>query len=349
MTVLRSIGNLVIGGMLLSVFGQAAWAQGPLAAPLLSGASPPRQQPAPPAPQETRGKANQELPNPYKQLFFNNDFSYLDAPGYVSRDPFDALKRIQVAQPTLLDIGGDYRVRFHAEDNLGLNGRDNHYLLQRGRLYGDVRHDGWLRFFCELIDSGISYNSLPPRTSEEYRADFTDLFFDVKLWEDDRGGQAWTRTGRQELDLGSQRLLASAEWANDRLTFDGVKAFWKSKTWDVDAFWTRPVPFARTGDGDRHNFRPADPTVQFLGVSAIWHEVKGQTVEFVLPATGAGPAGRTGRPAPGPVRREHLRRPLAGSPRRLAMGIGRRLPSSAASRATGNREASPPRVPATSG
>ena len=85
------------------------------------------------------------------------------------------------------------------------------------------------------------------------------------------------------MDLGvvdRQRLLGSAEWSNDRNTFDGVKAFWKSKTWDVDAFWTRPVPFARTGDGSDRNFRGADPTEQFMGAFATWHEVKDQTVEL---------------------------------------------------------------------
>jgi Alginate export len=275
--------------MLLAVFGQGARAQEPTApiaapaaaAPLVNGPSSvlPGTGAGPASPND-RGQTKKELPKPYKEIFFNNDFSYLDAPGYVSHDPFDALKRIEVAPRTLLDIGGEYRLRFHDEDNLRLNGSDNDYLLQRARLYGDLRYDDWLRFYAELIDSNISFNRLPPRASEEDRVDFDDLFFDVKLCEDGNGGKLWTRVGRQEIDFGSQRLLGSAEWANDRNTFDGVTAFWRSKTWDVDAFWTRPVPFARTGDGDDRNFRPADQTEQFMGVFANWHEVKDQTVDL---------------------------------------------------------------------
>ena len=256
---------LAIGGTVLAVLGQSAHAQEPAApapvaaleavAPVVNGPSSVEAgASAGSASPDDRGQPKKELPKPYKELFYTNDFRYLDAPDYVSHDPFDALKRIDVAPRTLLDIGGEYRMRFHGEDNLRLDGKDNNYLLQRSRLYGDVRYDDWFRFYGELIGSTISYNSLQPRGSEENRADVLNLFFDVKLWEDGRGGQLWTRVGRQEIDLGSQRLLGAAEWANDRNTFDGVKAFWKSKTWDVEGFWTRPVPFSRTGDGTDRNF-----------------------------------------------------------------------------------------------
>ncbi len=278
-----------IAAMMLAVPAQWARAQepsGPVAAPesaapllngpssVITGADPE------PTSQNPPSQAKKELPKPFKELFFNNDFSYLDAPDYVSHDPFDALKRIDLTPRTLLDIGGEYRLRFHDEDNIQLNGRDNEYLLQRARLYVDLRYDDWLRFYGELIDSTISGNSQPPRASEVDRADFDDLFFEVKLADDGAGGELRTRVGRQEIDCGSQRLLGSAEWSNDRNTFDGFMAFWKSKTWDVNAFWTRPVPFALTGNGDDRNFRPPDFTEQFMGVFAAWHEVKDQTVEL---------------------------------------------------------------------
>ena len=249
--------------------------------PLLNGPSAiVAEEVAEPVPLTDQDHNRKELPKPYKELFFNNDFSYLDVPGYVSRDPFDALKRIELTPRTLLDVGGEYRLRLHDEDNLQLNGKDNEYLLQRARLYGDVHYDDWFRLYGELIDSTISGNSQPPRASEVDRADFGDLFFEIKLADDGAGGELRTRVGRQELDFGSQRLLGSAEWSNDRNTFDGVKGFWNSKTWNVEAFWTRPVPFALTGNGEDRNFRPADSTQQFMGVFASWHEVKDQTVEL---------------------------------------------------------------------
>ncbi len=106
-----------------------------------------------------------------------------------------------------------------------------------------------------------------------------NLFLDIKWAGDGAGGALRTRVGRQELDFGSQRLLGAAEWANDRNTFDGVTAVWKSKSWDVETFWTLPVPFARTAAAVR-DFRPPDSTERFSGVFATWHEVTGHTVDL---------------------------------------------------------------------
>lgn len=265
------VGTLAVGWLLLATPWQDGRAQ--------ERASPaPRPDPLVPSPDAA--PAQNALPKPYRDAFFNNDFSYLDAPGYVSHDPFDALKRIEAAPGTLLDLGGECRLRYHGEDNLRLDGRDNDYMLQRTRLYADVRHEDWLRFYGELIDSTIAFNRLPPRASEEDRADVLNLFVDARLGQAGAGA-LWARVGRQELDYGNQRLVAAAEWANDRITFDGVKLFWKDdKGWDVDAFWTRPVPFARIGDGAEQNFRPADPTEQFMGLYAVYHGLKDQTVDL---------------------------------------------------------------------
>ena len=71
--------------------------------------------------------------------------------------------------------------------------------------------------------------------------DFLNLFVDVKVAEVD-GQPVYVRAGRQEILLGSQRLVTSLEWANTRRTFDGAKIFYRSKDWDVDGFWTQPVP-----------------------------------------------------------------------------------------------------------
>ena len=265
-----------------------------------------------------------KAPSPYKEPFFNNNFSYLDSPDYLSRDPFDVLKRINLTPHALLDVGGEVRLRVHNEDNLKLDGARNDYLLQRTRLYGDFRYDDWLRGYAELIDSTISFNRRPPRPSEEDRVDVLNLFVDVRLLKDGSGGALWMRGGRQELDFGSQRLCGAAEWANDRNTFDGVQLLWKSQTWDVEAFWTLPVPFART-EADVRNFRPPDWTERFMGVFATWHEVKDHTVDLTFLRLERDRKVRQRRPAPRPPRRQHLRRSLAGSAKPLALGSGRRL------------------------
>ena len=49
------------------------------AAPLLNGPSSVMEEAGPASPDD-RGRTKKELPKPYRELFFNNDFGYLDAP-----------------------------------------------------------------------------------------------------------------------------------------------------------------------------------------------------------------------------------------------------------------------------
>ena len=61
--------------------------------------------------------------NPHKMTSFNNDFSYLDQDCYTdSQDDFltkagDSLKRIDLGNDIKLDLGGEYRLRYHNENN----------------------------------------------------------------------------------------------------------------------------------------------------------------------------------------------------------------------------------------
>jgi hypothetical protein len=215
---------------------------------------------------------------PYKDPFYNNDFSYLDAPGYVSCDPFDELKRMGLAPCTVLDVGGEYRLRYHNEHNLRLNDLNNDFLLERTRLYGDLRHE-WLRGYAEFIDATESFEQLVPRTSEENRADFINLFGEATLYDDTCGGVLRARVGRQEFLYGNQRVVSPSDWSNTRRTFDGAKLLWTSPTWDIDAFWTRPVPLAQHVNND-HNFDHPDQSQQFYGAYATWHKPKDQTWDF---------------------------------------------------------------------
>jgi hypothetical protein len=224
-------------------------------------------------------EAPRPAPKPFKDPFYNNDFSYLDAPDYVSCDHFDLLKRIEIANCTRLDVGGEYRLRYHDEHNMAMsrfNGEDNEFLLQRTRLYGDLRYGDWLRAFAEFLDATSAYEDFPPRIIEENRADFINLFGEAKLCEDGCGGSLSLRAGRQELLYGAQRLISPLDWANTRRTFDGADILWRSKTWDVDGFWTRPVPFSQHQFND-HNFDNPDQSQQFYGVYATCHAIKDHT------------------------------------------------------------------------
>lgn len=237
-----------------------------------TAAPPDSQTPAKPPPRK-------KLPNPYKDPFYNNDFSYLDDPKYVSQDLFDSLKRIRPTSHTVLDVGGEYQARFHNEYNLRLDGRANNFLLQHTRLYLDLHCDEWLRFYGEYIDATSSFEREPPRGGEENRHDAINLFVDLRLWEDESNRSLTVRAGRQEIDLGSQRLIASAPWANTRVTFDGVKLLSHGDQWDVETFWVRPVPLSQHVDND-HNFDHPDASQQLIGTFAVTKPVKDQIVNL---------------------------------------------------------------------
>lgn len=230
--------------------------------PETSGATAAKPAPKPPA-------------NPYKGVFYDNDFSYLDKPGNEYFYFGDSLKRLHLHDSMILDLGGEYRLRHHNEHILT---RDNNFLLQRTRLYGDLHINPWLRVYGEAIDATSSWEDLPPRPIEENRFDALNLFGDARLLDGDEG-DIWLRGGRQELLYGAQRLISPLDWSNTRRTFDGVKIFERGKSWDVDGFWTRPVPFSQHVNND-HNFDHPDPNQEFFGVYATRKDIKDQKLDL---------------------------------------------------------------------
>lgn len=171
--------------------------------------------------------------------------------------------------------GGQYRARFHAEQNfrgLGLTGLDDRFLLHRTRLFGHLRGE-LVHVYAEMIVAESNYQDLPPRAIEVHRADLLNLFGDVVLGDADRG-RASLRVGRQELLYGAQRLISPLDWGHTRRTFEGAHFFWTGENWNLDAFLTqavltRPTPFDR----------PADQPV-FFGSYATYKGWQNQTIDL---------------------------------------------------------------------
>ena len=230
--------------------------------------------------------------SPYKAVFFDNDFSYLDGQESDAADFFDHLKRISPVNDLLIDLGGEYRLRFHDERNMRLTGRNEDFTLHRTRLYGDLRYRKTFRAYAEFIDAASFGEELPTRPIYVNRADFLNLFGEVAIWSE--GSEALTaRIGRQELLYGSQRLISPLDWANTRRTFDGAKVFWKGADWNVDAFWTRPVAFAQHVPED-HNFDNPDESQQFYGLFSTFRGIDGHTFDAYYLGFRESDAPRTG-------------------------------------------------------
>lgn len=205
--------------------------------------------------------------------FFNADFRYLDDPKNTNHDFFDPLKRIHIGDHWLFSTGGQAWIRNMNEGNSRLTEENNTYTVNRVRAYGDLWYEDKFRLYTEFISADITGYELPPFPTDVNKADFLNLFMDVKLG-DVEGKPVYVRVGRQEMLFGSQRLISTLDWANTRRTFQGVSAFRQGEDWDVTAFWVRPViPEANKLDS-------WDEKQNFAGVWTTYRPEKGQALDF---------------------------------------------------------------------
>ena len=174
--------------------------------------------------------------------FFDADFRYLDNPKNQDTDFFDFLHRIHITDNLMFSTGGDFRYRGVSEGNSRLSGTDNHYDLIRTRVYGDLWFGNSLRLFVEYLDAHSFNQDLAPLPIDRNRSDLLNAFVDIKLLGDcECEHPTYLRIGRQELLLGSQRLVSPLDWANTRRTFQGLRAFRQGEKFDVDLFLVQPV------------------------------------------------------------------------------------------------------------
>jgi Alginate export len=178
----------------------------------------------------------------YKDPFYLNDFSYLSNPNYQGYNLGEGLKQIPLGSGKL-DVGGQYRLRYHHEHNMrgaGLTGRDDDFLLDRTRIYLDYKVTNNIRLFAEGLDAGSSHENFAPRQIEVNQLDAQNLFADSVLL-DSASGKLTARGGRQELLFGSQRLLSPLDWANTRRRFEGGRLTWSNTDRATDFILVRPM------------------------------------------------------------------------------------------------------------
>jgi hypothetical protein len=137
-----------------------------------------------------------------------------------------------------------------------------------------------VRLFGEYLwaeNFSFSPNPAPPGFGplpiDVDRGDILNLFVDLKVWDGD-GHPVYVRGGRQELLLGSQRLISTLDWANTRRTFQGVRAFRRGEQWDADVFWVQPVI------PDATSFDQADSDQNLAGGWLTYRGQRGRFLDF---------------------------------------------------------------------
>lgn len=205
--------------------------------------------------------------------FFDADFRYVDKLDPCQMTLVERLKRIQLNDCLLFSTGGNAWARFMNEHNSRLTEADNSYLLARTRAYGDLAVGDLARVFGEYIWADSFSEELAPQIIDVNRGDILNLFLDLNVLE--YGGQpTFMRVGRQELLLGSQRLVSALDWANTRRTFDGLRLFRQGEKWDMDLFYTQFVP------PDANDFDRPDEDQDFAGAWLTYRPQKGDFVDF---------------------------------------------------------------------
>ena len=226
---------------------------------------------------ETPTEATKPLRGPkYLNLRFDEDFSYLDGlEGSYTSDYFDAIKNIHLGDDWRLSVGGEFRFQMQSETNKAFGATEpanDTFTLYRYMLHADLRYRNQFRVFVQGIVAHDEDRDLAPRGIDENIGDLQQFFFD---WRPLGENNALTiRVGRQELQYGAQRFVSPLEWANVRRRFDAVKLFWSNETWNVDAFYAKPVPVQRR-QSDQFN-----EDFDFYGVYATYKAIARHTLDF---------------------------------------------------------------------
>jgi hypothetical protein len=185
--------------------------------------------------------ANADTPA-FKSLRYDEDYRWLR--DEASRDsPWAQIKYLPSSGgDSYLSLGGEVRERFESWRNpdFGTGGveRDD-YLLQRLLLHADLHVGNRLRVFAQLGDHRQFFEDAPSGSTDEDRLDVHQAFVDLAA--PLAGGDAILRLGRQEINLGSSRLVSVRETPNVRRSFDAGRATWRRGGTSLDLLAGRPV------------------------------------------------------------------------------------------------------------
>ncbi len=197
------------------------------------------------SPLPSPGQAPASPRPPLRVIRYEENWRYLADPA--QRNSFvDRFKWIRLAPQVHFSWGGDVRQRFESfrnEDWLESQRKWDPFHLQRYMLHGELVLGTRIRLFGQL-KSGLQYGrDLASRPIDENTLDLHQAFVEVSLGQ---SPGALIRLGRQEVNLGSARLVAIREGPNVRFSLDGARIILPRFGWQWNLLLLRP---ARTRPG----------------------------------------------------------------------------------------------------
>ncbi|MEO1009191.1 MAG: alginate export family protein [Planctomycetota bacterium] len=190
----------------------------------------------------------------------------------------DRLKYIPLdpAGRSHLSLGGSIREQFEFYNNRDFGfaeADDDAFLLHRLMVHADLHVDDGVRVFAELGNTrAIGLGEEPPPLDEN-RLFLHQGFIDLAVVDGLDGMPGLDlRVGRQEMPLGSARLISLRDGPNNRLSFDAARATVSGENWATDVFAATPVDLQSGVFDDQIN----DETLLW-GAYGTLHEIQEHT------------------------------------------------------------------------
>jgi hypothetical protein len=174
--------------------------------------------------------------NPYRPNPADEDWTFLKTAQ--KSDFWDPVKYIALGREDWsLTLGGELRWRgegLRIRPSGGRPSLTDNYQLQRYLFSGDARLGKQVRLFGEL-QSGILTGKLrSPRPTDRNRLDLHQAFVEWRRLKANADGVK-IAVGRQEIELGTSRLISASPGLNVKRAFDGVVGSYRGGPWRIAA------------------------------------------------------------------------------------------------------------------
>jgi hypothetical protein len=208
----------------------------------------------------------------YKTNIADEDWSFL-ADRTQRQDFFDPIKYISfMGGRSYLTLGGEVRIRPEGLRLRGAPGEENtvdNYVFQRYLFATDWHLGKRFRLYGELQSGLLNGKLASPRPTDENVADVHQAFFEYHSPRPSAslrpgGGQFLLRVGRQEMTIGSSRLISASQGLNVKRSFDGVVGGYRRGAWQVEAGTARLVAVGGGAFDDSSR-----PDQEFWGASVL--------------------------------------------------------------------------------
>ena len=136
--------------------------------------------------------------------------------------------------PQWVQFSGEFRLRWEESGTSGFNNPEDSYLLGRTRFNLAIQPLPWLKFFGQSQDARAFFSNVPhPGSPYQDTWDIRQAYVQIG---DAKNGPVALTVGRQEINLGDERLVGSSNWTNTARTFDAARLSLHHAGYRLEAF-----------------------------------------------------------------------------------------------------------------